>query len=96
MDTHQYISESLTNLVFFQIPRKCDISSRDLNRDLKLKMNLKPPTYYYDGLAEQPSDIRWLRGPRTSFFFQTPWFSQSFSNFSTTNVFSKQHDPPTV
>ena len=21
---------------------------------------------YYDGLAEQPSDIRWLRGPRTS------------------------------
>ena len=60
MDTHQYISESLTNLVFFQIPRKCDISSRDLNRDLKLKMNLNPPTYYYDGLAEQPSDIRWL------------------------------------
>ena len=25
-------------------------------------------TYYYDGLAEQPSDIRWLRGPRTSQF----------------------------
>ena len=68
MDTHQYISESLTNLVFFQIPRKCDISSRDLNRDLNLNLNLnlKPPTYYYDGLAEQPSDIRWLRGPRTS------------------------------
>ena len=45
MDTHQYISESLTNLVFFQIPRKCDISSRDLNRDLKLNLNLNPPTY---------------------------------------------------
>ena len=72
MDTHQYISECLTNLVFFQIARKCDISSRDLNRDLnlnrnlKMNLNLKPPTYYYDGLAEQPSDIRWLRGPRTS------------------------------
>ena len=23
-------------------------------------------SHYYDGLAEQPSDIRWLRGPRTS------------------------------
>ena len=23
---------------------------------------------YCDGLSEQPSDIRWLRGPRTSFF----------------------------
>ena len=51
MDTHQYISECLTNLVFFQIPRKCDISSRDLNRDLNLKLkmnlnlNLNPPTY---------------------------------------------------
>ena len=33
MDTHQYISECLTNLVFFQIARKCDISWRDLNRD---------------------------------------------------------------
>ena len=49
MDTHQYISECLTNLVFSQIARKCDISSRDLNRDL----NLKPPIYYYDGFAEQ-------------------------------------------
>ena len=72
MDTHQYISECLTKLVFFQIARKCDISSRDLNRDLNLNLNLnlnlKPPTYYYDGLAEQPSDIRWLRGPCTSFF----------------------------
>ena len=66
MDAHQCISECLTNLVFFQIPLKCDISSRDLNRDLKLNLNLNPPTYYYDGLAEQPSDIRWLRGPRTS------------------------------
>ena len=55
MDTHHYISESLTNLVFFQIPCKCDISSRDLNRDLNLNLkmnlnlnlnlNLKPPTY---------------------------------------------------
>ena len=51
MDTHQYISDCLTNLVFFQIARKCDISSRDLNRDLnlnrnlKMKLNLKPPTY---------------------------------------------------
>ena len=62
MDTHQYISVCLTNLVFFQIARKCDISSGDLN------LNLKPPAYYYDGLAEQPSNIRWLRGPRTSFF----------------------------
>ena len=26
MDTHQYISECLTNLVFFQIARKRDIS----------------------------------------------------------------------
>ena len=42
MDTHQYISECLTNLVFSQIARKCDISSRDLNRDLNL--NLKPLT----------------------------------------------------
>ena len=49
MDTHQYISDCLTNLVFFQIARKCDISSRDLNRDLNLKLkmnlNLNPPTY---------------------------------------------------
>ena len=64
MDTHHYISECLTFFVFFHIPRKCDISSRDVNRDLNL--NLNPPTYYYDGLAEQPSDIRWLRVPRTS------------------------------
>ena len=96
MDTHQYISESLTNLVFFQIPRKCNNSSRDLNRDLNLNRNLKPPTYYYDGLAEQPSDIRWLRGPRTSFFSKLPGFRNFLFNFSTTNVFSKQHDPPTV
>ena len=85
MDTHQYISESLTNLVFFQIPRKCDISSRDLNRDLnlnlKMNLNLKPPTYYYDGLAEQPSDIRWLRGPRTSFFSKLPGFRNLFRIF---------------
>ena len=47
MDTHHYISECLTFFVFFQIARKCDISSRDLNRDLNL--NLKPPTYYCDG-----------------------------------------------
>ena len=68
MDTHQYISECLTNLVFSQIARKCDNSWRDLNRDLNLNLNrkLKTHTYYYDGLAEQPSDIRWLRGPRTS------------------------------
>ena len=37
MDTHQYISECLTNLVFSQIARKCDISWQDLN--------LKTPTY---------------------------------------------------
>ena len=78
MDTHQYISECLTNLVFFQIPRKCDISSRDLNRDL----NLKPPTYYYDGLAGQPSDIRWLRGPRTSFFPDSLVFAIFFVFFN--------------
>ena len=41
MDTHQYKSECLTNLIFYQIACQCDISSRDLNRDL----NLKPPTY---------------------------------------------------
>ena len=92
MDTHQYISESLTNLVFFQIPRKCDISSRDLNRDLNLNLkmnlnlnlnlNLKPPTYYYDGLAEQPSDIRWLRGPRTSFFPNSLVFAIFFELFN--------------
>ena len=79
MDTHQNISECLTNLVFFQIARKCDNSSRDLNRDLK--MNLKPPTYYYDGLAEQPSDIRWLRGPRMSFFTKYPGFRYLFRFF---------------
>ena len=38
MDTHQYISECLTNLVFFQIARKRDISWRDLNRDLNLNL----------------------------------------------------------
>ena len=43
MDTHHYISECLTFFVFFHIPRKCDISSRDVNRDLNL--NLNPPTY---------------------------------------------------
>ena len=107
MDTHQYISESLTNLVFFQIPRKCDISSRDLNRDLNLNLkmnlnlnlnlNLKPPTYYCDGLAEQPSDIRWLRGPRTSFFTKLLGFRNLFRIVQQqTNFFSKQHDPPTV
>ena len=81
MDTHQYISECLTNLVFSQIARKCDNSSRDLNRDLNLNLNLKPHTYYYDGLAEQPSDIRWLRGPRTSFFSKLPGFRNRFRNF---------------
>ena len=81
MDTHQYISECLTNLVFFQIARKCDISSRDLNRDLNLNRNLKPPTYYYDGLAEQPSDIRWLRVPRTSFYSKLPGFRIFFFEF---------------
>ena len=85
MDTHQYISECLTNLVFFQIPRKCDISSRDLNRDLKLNLNLNlnlnPPTYYYDGLAEQPSDIRWLRVPCTSFLTKLPGFCNLFLIF---------------
>ena len=34
MDTHQYISECLTNELFSQIAHKCDILSRDLNRDL--------------------------------------------------------------
>ena len=98
MDTHQYISECLTNLVFLQILRKCDISSRDLNRDLNLNLNLNlnPPTYYYDGLAEQPSDIRWLRGPRMSFFTKLQNFRSFFANFSTSNVFSRQHDPSTV
>ena len=33
MDTHNYISECLIFLVFFQIAHKCDISWRDLNRD---------------------------------------------------------------
>ena len=66
---------------FFQIARKCDNSSRDLNRDLNLNLNLKPPTYYYDGLAEQPSDIRWLRGPRTSFFSKLPGFRNLFRIF---------------
>ena len=68
MDTHQYISECLTNLVFIQIARKCENSWRELNRDLNLNRNLNTHTYYYDGLAEQPSDIRWLRGLSTSFF----------------------------
>ena len=55
METHQYISECLTNLVFSQIARKCDISSRDLNRDLNL--NLKPK-----GLSGTPPPINrnWL------------------------------------
>ena len=103
MDAHQYISECLTTLVFFQIARKCDISSRDLNRDLNLNLNLnlnlkrKTHTYYCDGLAEQPSDIRWLRGPRTSFFTKLLGFRNLFRIVQQqTNVFSKQHDPPTV
>ena len=34
MDTHQYISECLTFLVFFQIARKCENSLEDLNLNL--------------------------------------------------------------
>ena len=82
MDTHQYISECLTFFVFFQIARKCDISWRDLKRHLNLNRDLKPHTYYYDGLAGQPSDIRWLRGPRTSFFSKLTVFAIFFVFFS--------------
>ena len=41
MDTHQYISECLTFLVFFQIARKCENSSQDLNLNLITPINVK-------------------------------------------------------
>ena len=50
---------------------------------------------YYDGLAEQPSDIRWLRGPRTSFVTKLPGFRFFFSNFSRANILANNmiHQP---
>ena len=37
--------------------------------------------HYYDGLAGQPSDIRWLRGPHTSYFSKLPGFRYLFRIF---------------
>ena len=45
MDTHHYISECLIFLVFFQIAHKCEISWRDLKRNMTLNCDLKPHTY---------------------------------------------------
>ena len=46
MDTHQFISEGLTNLVFFQVARKCENSWRDLNMDYR-PISIQFRTLYY-------------------------------------------------